>query len=156
VIYMNDMNSTNKSFGGLLLVLFFTSMFSGCSIQLLAERDEVSLQQMEKLAQDVDLLFTQLLYMPPDRRDYQSNAAKYLSVEVKLNALKMRQESRVMNELTIKQLDIAIDLWAQDRKRHEHQNSFTDFMLKRYRSQYKRLFLAMIKGEEAKEKRLES
>ncbi|KGJ87934.1 hypothetical protein [Colwellia psychrerythraea] len=153
---MNNMNAMNKKFGGLLLVLFFTSMFYGCSLQLLAERDEVSLQQMEELAQEVDHLFTQLLYMPPDRRDYKSNAPKYLSVEVKLNALKMRQESRIMNELTIEQLGIAIGLWAQDRKRHERQNSFSDFMLKRYRSQYKRLFLAMIKGEEAKEKRLDS
>jgi putative lipoic acid-binding regulatory protein len=129
---------------------------SGGLIHLIAEQDEASLQQMEGLAQEVDYLFTQLLYLPPDRRDYNSSAQKYLSVEVKLNALKMRQESRVMNELTIKQVDIVITLWDQDRKRHQRQNSFSDFMIKRYRSQYIRLFLAMIKGEEVKEKRLES
>jgi hypothetical protein len=146
------MNNIYKKMSGLLLALFLISMSSGCSVQLIAEQDEVSLQQMEMLAQEVDHFFTQLLYLPAEKRLYQSSKQGYLAIEVKLNALKMRQEVRSMNELTLKQVDIAIKLWTQDRTRHQTQDQFSNFLIKRYRSQYKRLFLAMIKGEEVKEK----
>jgi len=145
------MNVFYKSTYRTLLSIFFIAMASGCSIQLVSEQDEVSLLQMEELAQEVDHLFTQLRYMPPEKRSYKSSAQAYLAIEVKLNALKMRQEIRSMNELTLDQVNIAIKLWTQDRKRHQSRDSFSDFMLKRYSSQYKRLFLAMIQGEEVKE-----
>jgi hypothetical protein len=146
------MNIHYKKFNHLLLSLLFLALFCGCAIQLVSARDEVTLQQMETLAQEVDHFFIQLSYIPASVRDYKSSKSRYLDIEVKLNALKMRQEIREMNELTLKQVEIAIELWTKDRKRHQVKENFSDFMVKRYRSQYKRLFLAMIKGEEVKEK----
>ncbi|MFT7412754.1 MAG: ABC-type uncharacterized transport system auxiliary subunit [Paraglaciecola sp.] len=58
------MNIHYKNFSPLLLSLLFLALFCGCAIQLVSERDEVTLQQMETLAQEVDHFFTQLLYIP--------------------------------------------------------------------------------------------
>lgn len=113
-------------------------------------RDEVSLQQMEALAQQVDYFFTRLLSLPEAQRNYAASAKSYLEVEVNLNALKTRQQSRENNEQTLKQVGITTKLWQQDRKRHQAKDSFSDLLIKRYRLQYQRLFLAMIKVEEAK------
>lgn len=140
-----------KNFSSLLLAVLFISSFVGCSLQLVSKRDEASLQQMEALSQEVDYFFTRLLYLPAAQRDYARSAQGYMGIEVKLKALHMRQQAREMNELTLKQVNIALELWQQDRKRHQIENTLSDFTIKRYRSQYQRVFLAMIKAEQAKE-----
>ena len=73
-----------------------------------------------------------------------------MDIDVELQALKTRQELRALNELTLKQVNITISLFKQDREQHKKQDTISNFLLKRHRKQYNRLFLAMIKGEEAK------
>lgn len=133
-----------------LLLIIVLGVLSACTTQLISDRDSVSLGMMEEIAQDVDYMYTKMSYLPDNKRDYNQFFDCYLDVEVKLNALKIRQQARVMNELTVKQVDIVLQLWRQDRIKHQTQNTQSDFLLKRHKQQYQRLFFTLIKAESAK------
>lgn len=121
-----------------------------CTLQLVADYDQSTLQQLELVAKKVDRLYVELSYTPEQQRTYQKVTSQYLDIEVSLEALKTRQQLRALNELTLKQVDITISLFRQDRELHKQRNTVSDFLLKRRRKQYNRLFISMIKGEEAK------
>ena len=132
------------------LILFLFTFLSACSTQLISNRDPLSLNLMESAAQNVDYLYTKMSYLPENMRSYEQFSDYYLDIEVKLNALRNRQKARRMNELTLKQVDIVLQLWRQDRVKHQQQGAPSDFLLKRHKQQYQRLFIALIKAESAK------
>ena len=125
-------------------------LLNACAINQISNYDEQSLNQMQLVAKKVDYFYAQLSYLPKDKRTYQQSAQQYLEVEVDLNALKLRQQVRSTNELTLKQVEIAQTLWSDDRKTHQKKDTISDFIIKRHRQQFQRVFLAMIKGEESK------
>ncbi|WDE04387.1 hypothetical protein SG34_024085 [Thalassomonas viridans] len=136
----------------LWLLLAITLLLSGCALQLVSDFDERSLQDMETIARKVNGFYLGLSYQPKNERSYQTSKGQYLEIEVALEALRNRQVIRPMNELTLKQVDVSLKLWREDRQRHQAADSLSDFLIKRRKSQYQRLFLAMVKGEEAKQK----
>lgn len=144
------MKIINHRWNCLLLMLVVLGALSACSSQLISNRDPLSLNMIEQVAKDVDYMYTKMSYMPSNARNYKKFADYYLDIEVKLNALRNRQEARVMNEPTLKQVDIVLQLWRQERIKHKAQDSLSDFLLKRHKQQYQRLFIALIKAESAK------
>ncbi|PSW07162.1 hypothetical protein [Photobacterium lipolyticum] len=144
------MNFFLNTFIRKLLFALFLCFASGCSVQLIADYDHASLSQMEQLAKKIDRFYIGLSYLPIEQRNYESNIKYYMEIDIDLNALKHRQEVRVMNELTMKQVENVIKLWKQDKMSHKKNTIISDFSIKRHSRQYYRLFLSMIKGEEAK------
>ena len=142
---------TNRVTRFILALLVFL-VLPGCSLQLVSDYDQKSMTMMEGIAKDVDRLYIQLGYEKPLGRNFSIYSAFYEDVEVDLNALKSRQEVRPMNELTLKQVDVALQLWSQDRMAHQRKNTVSDFLVRSHRRQFKRLFHAMIKGESSKPK----
>jgi hypothetical protein len=128
------------------LLLFLNA----CAINQISNYDQKSMDQMELVAMKVDRFFVGLSYTPKSERKYQKYASNYLDIEVELNALKLRQQVRATNDLTLKQVEIAQMLWSEDRKSHQKKDTISDFIIKRHRQQFNRVFLAMIKGEESK------
>ena len=133
-----------------MLTLFF---LQACSLNMVSDYDQKSLDLAEALATEIDYFFAKLSYIPEKGRIYSESAKSYLDIEVELNALKFRQSSRTNNELTLKQVDIVIKLWKQERVRHEEKNSLNNFLIKRHRRQFNQMFLAIIRGEESKPKK---
>lgn len=146
---MNKAYYPNKA---LCLLLVFTFMLSGCALQLISDFDARSLESMERIAQKVNRFYLGLSYQVKGERLYKTSHSVYLNIEAELEALKNRQMIRPMNELTLEQVEITLKLWREDRLRHKAADSLSDFLIKRRKSQYQRLFLAMIKGEETKQK----
>lgn len=105
---------------------------------------------IEAVAENVDYMYTKMSYMEANKRNYNDFSSHYLDVEVKLSALKARQETRLLNELTLRQVHIVLALWKQDRIKHQKKDTLSDFFLKRHRKHYQRLFTALIKAESAK------
>ncbi|WDE10850.1 hypothetical protein [Thalassomonas haliotis] len=146
---MNKPHYRNKA---LWLLLAITFLLSGCALQLLSDFDEKSLGGMERIGQKVNRFYLGLSYQAKDERLYKASHNLYVNIEADLEALKSRQMIRPVNELTLKQVEIALKLWREDRLHHKAADTLSDFLIKRRKSQYQRLFLAMIKGEEAKQK----
>ena len=134
----------------LFIMMFLLLTVSGCSMQLVSDHDKVSMEMMESISKDVDRFYIQIGYENLEDRDFSSYSAFYEDVEVDLSALKARQEVRSMNDLTLKQANIAIQLWVQERMTHQRKNTISDYLIQRHRMQFKRLFHAMIKGESIK------
>jgi len=125
-------------------------LLNACALNQISDYDVRSMNQMQLVAKKVDYFYAQISYQPKEKRTYSQSAKQYLEIEVDLNALKLRQQARPTNELTLKQVEIAQTLWSEDRKSHQKKDTISDFIIKRHRQQFSRVFLAMIKGEESK------
>ena len=132
------------------VLAFSILLMSGCALNLVSDYDQESLQSMELLAKKVDLFYAKLAMVSPKERGFKRFNQDYVAIDVDLNALLTRQKIRAVNELTTKQVVIAQNLWSQDMQLHKQRDTISDFIVKRHRQQFNRLFLAMIKGEESK------
>jgi len=134
----------------LLVVVFTLLLLPSCALQIISPYDQQTLAQMTLIAKKVDRHFLALHYLTVDERDFSYFKNSYLDIAVELQALNNRQQIRSINELTSRQVDIAMTLWQQHTEQHQKANSLSNFLTNRYRKQYNRLFLAMIKGEAVK------
>jgi hypothetical protein len=135
---------------GLLLCLCL--FMSACSMSFISDYDQASMNEMQLVNKKIDRFFITMTYADPADRGYEKFKAAYLDIDVELNALRTMQSVRPMNELTVKQVDILLNLWKQERAGHQKSNGLSNFIIKLHRSQYNRLLMAMIKGESAKPK----
>ncbi len=123
---------------------------SGRSLQVVARFDNTAAQQAEQVSRSIDQFFTRLLYLPAEQRSYRNAQHGYLDIDLALTALKRRQEMRPLNDLSLRQSELALELWQQDRRQHQNNDGITDFFIKRHRSHYQQLMDALIQGEHAK------
>ena len=137
--------------GGIFSTLLILLALNGCSVQLISDYDRQTQQQMSMLAKKIDRLYIELSMKPAEQRQYQSFINKYIDIQVDLRALENRQQVRSMNELTLKQVELTTQLWLEDQSAHQRNNTVSDFIIKRRQSQYRRIFIAMIRGEAAKQ-----
>lgn len=131
---------------GLLL-----GLSSGCSVQLVSDYDHQSQQQMMNVAKQVERFYLELALQPVEKRSYQVSSKGYIQIDVELSALLLRQKVRELNELTTKQVTMTQTMWQQDQLTHRKNNTISDFIIKRRRAQYQRVFLAMVRGEQMKQ-----
>lgn len=132
------------------LILLSALYLAGCSMMFISDYDQASVDQMQLVNKKIDRFFIELEFAEPENRKYSAFKASYVDISVELNALKTMQAVRPMNDLTVKQVDILLDLWKLERTTHQDKDSISNFLIKRHRSQYNRLLTAMIKGEKAK------
>ncbi len=133
-------------------VVLLSLILSACSMQFISDFDKQSMRDMQRVAKMVDGFYIRLEELPTDQRAYANSSESYAAIKAELNALKLSQEIRPLNELTTKQTQIAIDLWQEDIDSHKQFDSISDFIIQRHRSQFNRLFRSMIQGEQAKSK----
>lgn len=132
------------------LILMF-SIYSACSVQYVAKYDASIKQEIVRIAKLVDLFWGELLDTPIEDRKYDNFKKMYNEIETDLRGLKMMNEIRPLNKASTKQADNALKLWIEDKKIHKENDGFSNFEAKSHRKQYMRVFIAMARGEEAKD-----
>lgn len=135
------------------LYLFFIILFivtSGCSVKYVTDYDASIKDEIVHIFKKVDLFWGELLDTPDTEREYEKFKNKYTEIETDIRTLVMRNEIRALNKESVKQANIALDLWIQDRDEHKKNDKISDFEARRHRKQFQRVFIAMAKGEEAK------
>lgn len=135
------------------LYLFFIIFFmasSGCTVKYVADYDAGVKDEIIKISKEVDLFWGELLDTPVAERKYEKFREKYTTIETDIRGLVMRNEIRPLNKESTKQAKIALELWIEDRDEHKKNDTFSDFVAKRHRQQYQRVFIAMAIGEDAK------
>ncbi len=147
---MNSLKSNASRIWLLILSLLIIATITGCTVRYVAEYDASVKDEIIRIAKEVDLFYGRLLETPANQRQYDKSRDKYLEIEADLRALKMRNEIRAFNKESTKQTEIALDLWLQDKQSHKKANSVDDATIKLHRKQFARVFVAMAKGEEAK------
>lgn len=134
------------------LVLIFLGLLSGaCTVHYVADYDAEVKADILRVAKQVDLFWGKLLATPVDQRQYAKFKDDYIRIETDLRGLLMQNRIRPLNELSTQQSQIALELWEQDMADHKNNEGISDFIAKRHRQDFVRVFVAMAKGEEAKQ-----
>ena len=147
---MTGVRSANRLWFAILSLVFLASMI-GCTVRYAAEYDASIKEEIIRIAKQVDLFYGRLLETPSGERQYKNYKDDYLKIEADLRALELRNEIRTFNKESTAQTKIALDLWLEDRESHKKDNTVDDATLKLHRKQFARVFVAMAKGEEAKQ-----
>lgn len=152
---MNLKNPLSKILRARLFQLAYlcvlTVGLSGCSLlSVISDYDPASLEQMQVISKKIDRMFITLQMSDKKERQFAKYKAMYIDVAVEIYALKSMQMARSSNELTMKQVDTLVKFWQDERKAHQKKDTVPDIIIKLHHSQYNRLMMAMIKGEEAK------
>ena len=147
---MTSNRNANRFWLAFLSLLLLASVI-GCTVRYVAEYDASIKDEIVHIAKKVDLFYGRLLDTSPSERQYQKYKDDYLKIEADLRALELRNEIRTFNKESTKQTKIALDLWLEDKDSHKKDNTVDDATLKLHRKQFARVFVAMAKGEEAKQ-----
>ncbi len=147
---MTRNHNANRLWLTILSLVLFASVI-GCTVRYVAEYDASIKDEIVRIAKEVDLFYGQLLDTPSGERQYKKYKDDYLKIETDLRALEMRNEIRAFNNESTKQTKIALELWLEDKENHKKDNTVDDATLKVHRKQFARVFVAMAKGEGAKQ-----
>ena len=123
---------------------------SGCPVKYVADYDATMKEEIVQVSKKVDLFWGNMLDTPAGERIYAKYKDRYNEIETDLRGLVTENDIRPLNKESTKQAQNALDLWVQDKELHKKNDSFTDFEAQRHRKQFIRVFIAMAKGEEAK------
>lgn len=135
----------------ILGLLMLALSVPGCTVRYVADYDAEVKAEILRIAREVDLFWGRLLDTPSGERQYANFQADYNRIESDLRNLVMRNEIRPLNRLSTEQSQIALDLWIGDKSSHKENDTISDFIARRHRQQFVRVFVAMAKGEMAKE-----
>lgn len=131
--------------------LLVMALLAGCSVQYVADYDAQTRDETLRIARTVDYFWVVLLDTPKEQRKYEYFQSHYNGIEADIRALLMRNQIRTDNESTVKQLENLLGLWEEDKKLHKEKNTFSDFEARRHKKQFLRVFIAILKGEDAKD-----
>ena len=98
----------------------------------------------------IDNFWQQLLSQPIEKRQFSRFESDYQAIYFDLKVLLELNQRRVANQESIKQTNNLLTLWQQDMEKHQQQNNFKTFLLKRRRDPYQRLINAMLSAEKIK------
>lgn len=132
---------------GFTLVLMTTA---GCTYRYVSQYDPEVEEEIYIISKKVDVFFGKLLETSKDERTYQQFKNEYIEIEADLRLLLRRNEIRALNDETVAQIKTTLELWLDDKTKHVQKETVSDFIAKKHQEQYSRLFIAMIKGETAK------
>ncbi len=134
-----------------LYFLFTLLMLSACTVRYVAEYDASITEEIIKLLKKVDMFYGELLETDVNNRGYENFKEKYIEIESDLRVLLVKNQIRALNKESTEQAKIALELWIEDKEEHKENNTVSDFIAKRHRGQFTRIFIAMAKGEKAKD-----
>ncbi|MFP3873833.1 MAG: hypothetical protein ACLFV1_05205 [Thiohalophilus sp.] len=140
-----------RVFPVVFLIVLLGAFASGCTIRYVADYDAEVKDEILRIAKEVDRFWGKLLDTPSDQRAYARFGEDYSRIESDLRGLLMRNQIRPLNALSTKQSQIALDLWLDDRQAHRENDGMSDFIARRHRQQFARVFVAMARGETVKE-----
>jgi hypothetical protein len=133
---------------GFTLVLMTST---GCTLRYVAQYDPEVEEEIYVISKKVDIFFGKLLETSKDERTYQPFKNEYIEIEADLRLLLRRNEIRALNDETVAQIKTTLELWLDDKAKHAQKETVSDFIAKKHWEQYSRLFIAMIRGETAKD-----
>ncbi len=142
-----DWHRRSHAFFILLLSLF---IIQGCSYRLIAAYDEKTQEAIFASAKAIDQFYGFLLEANENERAYSKYSDKYVEIEVKLNALVLRNKVRDLNEDSTDIAERMLKLWRRYKDRHKEKDAYKTGMAKLDRKRFERMFSYAVRAEGAK------
>lgn len=133
-----------------LLPVLACAGLTACSIQLVADYDSTTYEEILKVAKKVDHFYGTLLEAPDKDRPYAKHSEKYVEIETDLRSLHMRNRSRPLNQESTEISRIILGLWVKYKQAHRDRNTYSSGNAKLDRSRFERLFGSAADAETAK------
>jgi hypothetical protein len=123
---------------------------AACSIQLVADYDSTTYEEILRVGKKVDLFYGNLLEAPEKDRPYAKYSEKYVEIEADLRSLYMRNKSRPLNQESTEISRIILNLWVKYKQAHRDRNTYSSGNAKLDRARFERLFISAANAEAAK------
>ena len=123
---------------------------AACSIQLVADYDSATYEEILRVAKKVDHFYGTLLEAPEKDRPYAKYSEKYVEIETDLRALYMRNRSRPLNQESTEISRIILGLWVKYKDAHQKRDAYSSGIAKLDRGRFQRLFGSAADAEAAK------
>ena len=135
-----------------LLLLFAVSLtiFTGCSIQLIAPYDADTQRTTFECAKLVDHFYGKLLETNEQNRQYAKFADQYVAIESELNALVLRNKVRKLNTYSVDITRQILTFWQKYKARHKKDDTYSTGNAELERDRFARLFAYAVRAEDAK------
>jgi hypothetical protein len=139
-----------KRYFAIFLAALACLAFAACSIQLVADYDSATYEEILRVGKKVDLFYGHLLEAPEKDRKYSKYSEKYVEIESDLRALYMRNKSRPLNQESTEISRITLDLWVKYKQAHQNRDAYSSGIAKLDRGRFQRLFGSAADAEAAK------
>jgi hypothetical protein len=133
-----------------LLAALVSLWLAACSVQLVADYDSATYEEILRVAKKVDHFYGTLLEAPEKDRPYAKYSEKYVEIETDLRSLYLRNRSRPLNQESTEISRIILDLWVKYKERHRERNAYSSGTAKLDRARFQRLFGSAADAEAAK------
>jgi hypothetical protein len=136
------------------IAVFCVLVLGGCKVTFVPGYDARISDQIVNIAKDVDKFYLSMLETTTaadSGRVYKNFAEQYVSIEVELNSLLVKNKIRPLNENSTRICEIAIEMWIKYKEEHKKDDSLSDGLIRLNRKTFSDLFFAMQVAEKGKQ-----
>jgi len=134
---------------GFLVTLALLGL-GACSIQLVADYDSTTYEEILRVGKKVDHFYGSLLEAPEKDRKYARYSEKYVEIETDLRSLYIRNKSRPLNQEATAISESILGLWMKYKQAHHDRDGYSTGIAKLDRNRFSRLFGSAADAEAAK------
>ncbi len=121
-----------------------------CQIQLVADYDQATFEEILRTGKKVDRFYGALLERPEAQRPYSEFSAQYVEIESDLRSLVTRNQARPLNRESTQIAGTILELWQKYKAAHQAGNGYKSALAGLHRKRFTRLFNAAASAEEAR------
>ena len=133
-------------FSSVVLIAFFIAL-SGCKVALLPPYNAELENQIVNAAKLTDKLYLSIIDAPIDKKLYSDYAEKYLEIEVEINSILLKNETRPKNADFIVIIKNLQDHFKQYKNDHKIKNKLSDAELLIYNEELKGFWKPLVIAE---------
>ena len=135
----------------ILLLLICFSLCLGCSVKYVSDYDQITADELIRVAKKVDMFYGNLGEIQESERQYSKYSKEYIDIESDIRSLVIRNKIRPLNEESIKISETILAEFMKYRKKHKEDTLYKDTLIILHRNRLLRLFTAMSVAEQAKQ-----
>lgn len=141
-------NSISKLAGALFLLVFLSS----CQVQLVPQYSAELEQQILNGAKMSDRLYLEIINAPADKKNFELYADKYMNVEVEINSILLKNETRLKAGDIVASTQKLKDYFVKAMEEHKNRHTLSNGELVIYNEQLKAFWKPVLVEEMALKK----
>jgi phage gp16-like protein len=110
-------------------VVLVSLVFLSCRVTLVAPYDQVVSDQISTVSKMIDKMYLSMAEQDASARQYSQYSAQYINIEVELNSILNKNQSKFQNEHSAAIAENVVKQWLKYKQAHKTANGITDGQL---------------------------